>query len=85
MNSSVEKEQSQCSRFRNASMILYLALMHTNSYRVTVLFATLVAETVIKSLLSITSAFYPLDGLAVNRVCAHHSFLLSVKWIHRTL
>lgn len=66
-------------------MILSLAPMHVISDRVTVLFATLVAEMVIKSLISITSAFYPLDGLAVNRVCAHHSFVLSVKWIHEII
>lgn len=85
MNSSVEKEQSEMLPFLQQSVLLYLALRHTISYQVTVLFATLVTEMVIKSLVSFTSAFYPLDDLAVNRVFANHSFLLSVKWIHRPI
>lgn len=84
MNSSMKKDTVKWLPF-SSMRVLFGIPVHTISYQVAVLLEIFVAEMATKSLISIISAFRPLCGLTVNQVCAHHSFLLGVKWVNSTL
>lgn len=85
MNPSMTKEQSIMFFFFHDSMRLYLALVHTISHQVAVLFEIFVAGMAMKSLNSVISSFYLLCGLAMSKACAHHSFSISVKSVNVTI
>lgn len=84
VNPSMKKDRVKCFHFFNDSMTLF-GTSDTIPHQATVLLEIFAAETARNSLSSISPAFYLRCGLAVNWVCAHHSFCLAYIGVDSTV